>query len=175
MKLRPVILALCLLLAPLALAQAPPPKPGPEHKKLDYFAGDWLLEARMKVGPQDGNGVVLITEHNQWMPGGFFLLTHSEGKMPMGVVTGIAIMGYDAEQKAYTFHEFNSAGEADSALGALSGDTWTWTSEARSGGAVSKSRYTVRQISSSSYSFKYEMATPGEDFVTIMEGKATRQ
>ena len=35
----------------LSLAQAPPesPKPGPEHKKLEYFLGTWKTEGEIKL------------------------------------------------------------------------------------------------------------------------------
>jgi hypothetical protein len=35
----------------LLLAQAPrvPPKPGPEHKKLEYFLGKWTVENEIKA------------------------------------------------------------------------------------------------------------------------------
>ncbi len=35
----------------LLLAQAPPapPKPGPEHKKLEYFVGKWSVESEIKA------------------------------------------------------------------------------------------------------------------------------
>ena len=35
----------------LLLAQAPPapPKPGPEHKKLEYFVGKWTVESEIKA------------------------------------------------------------------------------------------------------------------------------
>ncbi len=44
-----------LLLAAAALAQMEMPKPGPEHKKLDMFAGTWTLDGDMKPGA-DGSG-----------------------------------------------------------------------------------------------------------------------
>ena len=42
-----------LVLFQLVLAQAPPraPKPGPEHKRMAYFAGNWTVEGEMKASP----------------------------------------------------------------------------------------------------------------------------
>jgi len=34
-----------LLLTALASAQMTMPKPGPEHKKLDYFTGNWTCDS----------------------------------------------------------------------------------------------------------------------------------
>ena len=106
-----------LMLLVVGSAQTPPqtPKPGPELKKLDYFAGNWTLDGDMKPGPFGPGGKVSVTEHNEWMPGGFFLVTHSDGNTPMGKATGLAVFGYKPDEKAYTYQEYNSMGEDVSA------------------------------------------------------------
>src|ERR1035441_9102104 len=48
MKTIAIICAGWLVLAVAAAAQTEMPKPGPEHKKLDMFAGSWTLEGDMK-------------------------------------------------------------------------------------------------------------------------------
>jgi len=47
----------------------------------------------------------------EWMPGGFFLVSHTTGSSSMGEETGLAVYGYDSEKKTYTYDEFNSMGE----------------------------------------------------------------
>jgi hypothetical protein len=42
------------------------------------------------------------------------------------------------------------------------------------GGQVIKGRYTVKQLSPTSYAFKYEMQPPGAEWATVMEGKGTK-
>ena len=45
-----VVLVVTSSLGSLA-AQAPPQKPGPEHKKLEYFVGKWTSTGEMKASP----------------------------------------------------------------------------------------------------------------------------
>jgi len=159
------------------LAQAPPmPKPAPELKKLDYFVGTWKLEGDMKPSPMGPGGKFTGAEHNQWMEGGFFLVGHSDfNGAGMGTGKGLAIMGFDSDRKMYTYQEYSSLGEADASLGSVDGDTWTWSNEQKMGGQIMKGRFSIKQLSATSYAFKFEMAPPGGDMVTVMEGKATKQ
>ena len=160
------LLSLLLLLAPFAAAQ----EPGPEQQKLGYFVGTWLLDGEMKPG-----GKFSGTERNEWLSGGFFVVSHSDAKMSSGSIRGLTVMGYDPDARAYTYHSFNSDGTMQSARGALEGDTWTWLSESKVGEQQAKARYTVKEISSASYTFKFETSLDGgKSWTTIMDGKATR-
>jgi len=169
-------LAVAMFLLPLMVqAQAPQmPKPAPEVKKLDYFMGTWKMDGDTKPSPYGPGGKFSENDHNEWMPGSFFLVTHSEFKDPTSEATGLAVMGYNTNDKVYTYHEFDSMGEAVAATGTIEGDTWTWRSEDKMGGKVMKGRYTVKVLSPTSYTFKYEMASDTGDWNTIMEGKATK-
>ncbi len=157
-------------------AQTPPetPKPGAEHKRLGYLVGNWTGEADMKASPFGPGGKFTSKDHNEWMPGEFFVVTHSEWKGPMGAGTELAIFGYNAAEKVYTYHAFNSMGEAEAAKGTLDGGTWTWTSEQTMGGKVMKSRFIMKETSATSYTFKFDMAPANGEWSTIMEGKATK-
>ena len=168
---------LAVVFCTLALvAQAPAPlKPGPEHKNLDYFNGMWSLTGDFKPGPWGPGGTMTETEHNTWMGGGFFLLSHIDfNGGAMGNGTGLSVMGYDPNTKMYTYDEYNSMGEAEHAAGTFDGTTWTWLSDENMGGQKMKGRFTVKEISPTSYTFKFEIAPAGGDFATIMDGKATK-
>ena len=167
-------LFVCALLEAFAVAQAGPPTPAPELKRLGYFAGTWRLEADMKASPFGPAGKMTETEHNEWMPGGFFVVIHTDIRSSMGDGTGIAIMGYNTEEKVYTFDAFNSWGEADHSKGTLAGDTWTFASETKAGGTVVKGRFVIKEGSATSYTFKFEMAGADGAYASIMEGKATK-
>lgn len=156
----------------IVIGQNPPPlQPGPELKKLDYFAGNWKSDGEMKPGPFGPGGKISGTDHNEWMKGGFFLLSHSTNISAMGSETSLGIFGYDNDKKVYTFDEFNSSGESVHATGTVDGDTWTWTSEDKNG----KGRFSVKVLSPTSYSFKFELEPGGGNWITIVEGKATKQ
>jgi Protein of unknown function (DUF1579) len=167
-----VVLACAILIA--AQSPTPAPKPGPEVKKLDYFAGNWKVEGETKPGPMGPGGKFTGTEHNEWMPGGFFLLSHGSETGSMGNGTSMAVYGYDLNEKVYTFHEFSSSGEAVHAKATVSGDTWTWTNEDKMEGKTVRGRYTVKVASATAYSSKLELQIEGGEWFTAFEAKATK-
>lgn len=156
-------------------AQMDMPKPAAELKKLDYFAGTWSFDGEMKPGPMGPGGKTTGTDKVEWMDGGFFLVSHTSFTSPMGKTTGTAYMGYNSDDKVYTYSAFNSMGQNEVSKGTLEGDTWTWNSESKMMGQVMRSRFTIKQLSATSYSFKFEMAPPGGELALVMDGKATKK
>jgi hypothetical protein len=159
----------------VASAQAPQmPKPAPEVKRLEYFVGTWNAEYETKAGPAVPGGKMTAVDQSQMMPGGFFLETRTDGKGSMGVLKGLAIMGYNVAEKVYTYDSFNNFGEAEHFKGTVQGDTWTWNSEGMIEGKPTKMRFTAKEVSPTMYTMKFEMGT-GETWTTVMEGKATKK
>ncbi|HZD93599.1 MAG TPA: DUF1579 family protein, partial [Candidatus Sulfotelmatobacter sp.] len=147
----------------------------PELQKLKYFVGTWKMEGEAKPGPMGPGGKFTSTERSEWMPGGFFVVNHGTGSMPgMGKMISTAYMGYNPEEKVYTYNEFNNMGAADVAKGTVEGDTWTFTDENKMQGKVVKGRYIMKVTSPTSYDFKYEASMDGGPYDTVMEGKATK-
>jgi Protein of unknown function (DUF1579) len=175
MKTTALISAVWLFLALAAVAQMEVPKPGPEHKKLDVLAGSWTLDGDMKPSPMGPGGKMAETEKCDWMDGGFFLVCHTDFKSSMGDGTGISILGYSADDKAYTYREYNSWGESMESKGSVDNDTWTWTSDEKMGGTIMKGRFTMKLLSPTSYTFTFEMSQDGTKWTTVMDGKATKK
>lgn len=175
MKLRGSFACIALLMiGVVASAQAPQmPKPAPEVKRLEYFVGTWNAEYEIKAGPAGPGGKMTAVDQNQMMPGGFFLETRTDGQGSMGVLKGLAIMGYNVAEKVYTYDSFNNFGEADHFKGTVQGDTWTWNSEGVMGGKPTRLRFTAKEVSATMYTMKFEMGT-GDAWTTVMEGKATK-
>ncbi len=157
------------------LAQAPEmPKPQPEHHKLHYFVGEWKNEGTMKPSPMGPGGKFTGTDHNE-MLGDFFVVLHSDGSTPMGQMNEIAVMGYDPKEKVYTYNGFDNMGEHERSEGTISGDTWTWLSpEQEMGGKRIKGRFTIKEVSASEYTYKYDVSTDGGPWTNVMDGKATK-
>jgi len=168
-------LALWLGTASAARAQTDAPKPAPELKRLDYFVGTWAAEGEIKPGPMGPGGKFTGTNRVAWMDGGFFLVTHSEFSGVMGKGVETAYMGYDTDQKVYTYDSFNSLGEADHAKGKLDGDTWIWLSETTVGSQTMKGRLTIRVLSATAYHFKFELSPDGAAWSTLLEGNDKRK
>jgi hypothetical protein len=169
-----IILAAWLALAVTGLAQMEMLKPGPEHKKLDMFAGAWTLEGDMKPSAMGPGGKTTENEKCEWMEGGFFLVCHTDFKTTMGNGSGISFMGYSPDDKAYTYREFNSWGEFTDSKGSVDGDTWTWTNDEKMGSMTMKGRFTMKVTSPTSYNFTYEISQDGTKWTTVMDGKATK-
>ena len=151
------------------------PKPAPELKKLDYLVGTWSARGELKPGPFGPGGKFTGTTRVAWMDGGFFLVTHSNFSGALGKGTETAYMGYDADEQKYTYDSFNSLGEADHALGTLDGDTWTWLSETRLRSHTNKGRLTMKILSPTSYTFKFETSPDGATWTTLLVGQDTKQ
>jgi hypothetical protein len=158
-------------------AQMGPPTPAAELKKLDFLAGDWNSEGTVNPGPGMPNGGKFSSsDHTEWMEGDFFLISHGSfdfGGMAKG--KELAIFGYDSDRKVYTYTAFNSVGEAEVSTGTVDGDTWTWLSNEHFGPTTMKGRFTMKVLSPTSYSMKFELSPDGTKWNTAMEGKATKK
>ena len=171
---------LLLTLASILWAQAEPqmPKPGPEHQRLHYFVGNWYTEVETKPGQMGPGGRTTITEHNE-MLGDFFVIFHRDERDATGPVKEIGIMGYDPEQKVYTYEQFSDQGERVTATGTVSGDSWVllWpaTDAAKEGGKRLKGRFTLKEVSPTSYTSTEEISIDGGPWTKVGEGKATKK
>ncbi len=176
MNLKTILVSAMLLSSAAGWAQAP--TPGPEVKKLDYFLGNWTVEATIGQGPWRSGGKFTSTDTTEWMPGSFFLERHADFKMPPelgGDGKATSFMGYDTNENVYTRDEFNSQGRRGVSKGTVNGDTWTWTSTQIYGGQEIKQKMTLKVLTPSSYSTKLEVSTDGTNWMTFMEGKATKK
>jgi len=158
-----------------AMAQMPMPKPAPELAKLDYLAGNWISDGDLKPGPMGPGGKVSSTDEAHWMEGKFFLVMQSKFGGAMGSGSSTSYFGYNPDKKVYTYNEFNSMGQAEYSEGTINGDTWTWNSDENMGGQTFKGRFTMKALTPTSYTYKFEMSQDGTNWNTVMEGKATKK
>jgi len=169
-------LGLILLLAGLAMAQssAGPPKPGPEHQKLAYFAGKWDIDADMKPSTFGPGGKAKYKQSCDWFEGNFAMVCHFDGTMQTGLLKGLSIMGWDPDAQTYTYFSTNSLGQGTFSRGTVEGDTWTWNNETKMNGKPVAIRFTLKQISADVATYKFEMGVPGGPLKLMMDGKQTR-
>ena len=158
----------------LLLSQAPPerPKPGPEHKKLEYFVGTWKTEGEIKANEFVPAGKVVTTETVTLDPGGFYVVVDRPAGGQIPRTQGIT--AYDSHAKVYTSYYANSAGLVGIGTGTVNGNTWTWMVEDKVFGKAVKGRTTVTIKSASQLTSKYEMLDANGRYVTIVEGTSTK-
>ena len=170
-RLSVALILICGFTAP-SLAQAPPepPKPGPEHKKLEYLLGKWTVESEIKANEYVPAGKGVSTETYTLEPGGFYIEHLAEGQIPRTQ----GIQAYDSHAKVYTTFYVSSAGLVGGGTGTVDGNTWTWMLEDKWFGKAFKGRTTVTVKSASQFTAKYEYLDPNGSYVTITEGTATK-
>jgi hypothetical protein len=172
-----ILVSVLVLFSAVAWAQMAP-KPGAEVKKLDYFVGSWTVDGTVAAGPWGAGGKFSSTDTTEWMPGSFFIEGHVDFKMPPevgGEGKAISYMGYDTDENVYTYDEFNSQGRREVSKGTVSGDTWTWTSTQTYSGQEIKQKMTIKVLTPTSYNMKFEISMDGTNWMTFMEGKATKK
>ncbi len=172
-----MLAALLLVCAAGATAQPQQaPKPTADHQKMNYFVGTWSMTGEMKPSPFGPGGKTSGTETCEWFDGGFSVVCRSQGTTPMGTAKGLAIMGYNADEKVYTYYGIDNSpmNMATVPKGTIAGDTWTFTDESTMGGKKVKSRF-VLKTAPKSYAFKWEMEEAPGKWATIMDGTATKK
>jgi Protein of unknown function (DUF1579) len=170
-----VSLALSLAGTSIALAQGAP-KPAPELKRLGFFVGKWNVEGELKPGPMGPGGKYTASDTCEWFEGGFGVICRSEGKMPTGPAKSLGILGYNSEEKVYTYYGIDNGNMTMASVpkGTVQGDTWTYTDEGTMGGQKFKSRVTIKETSPTSYTFRMEFQGPDGKWIPAMEAKNTK-
>jgi uncharacterized protein DUF1579 len=151
------------------------PKPGPEHKKLGYFIGNWSMDGDMKPGPMGPGGKMTGSENCSWFDGRYAVVCKDSGTGPMGPMKGMGVITYDREDKMYEYFGIDSTGMSEKAEGKYENDSYVYTNEGKMNGKSYKGRYTMSNMKPDSYDFKYEMSEDGNTWNTVMEGKNTKK
>ncbi len=104
-----------------------PTAPGPEHRLLDVFVGTWNTEGTILADaahPSATTAKLTAVDTYEWLPGGFFLIHHVDGRMGEDEVHAIEIIGYDASRQAYRTRSFDNQGNTGTYEATLRGATW---------------------------------------------------
>jgi Protein of unknown function (DUF1579) len=157
--------------------QAGKPVPGPENKKLGFFVGRWTAVGDLKPSPLMPGGKISSHDTCEWFEGGFAVVCHYDSIGPMGPSKRIGILGYSAEEKRYTYYALDSGPRSMTTVpqGTEKDGAWVYDDESKMGGKLVKSRYTIRQTSPASYSYKWEIAGEDGAWQTILIGNSTRK
>lgn len=80
---------------------------------------------------------------------------HSDGKLQDLAIKGLSVMGWDSAEKTYTWFETNTLGEIVFSRGTVQGGTWTWNNESKMNGKPVRARFTLKQVSPDSATYKF--------------------
>lgn len=161
------------LLAVASFAQAPP-KPGPEHKKLDVFLGNWSFEGELKPSPLGPGGKLTGSDRNETL-GGFHMVRRYEEKGPMGDLKGVEVFGYDPSKKTGVYSNFDSSGGSSSGTWSSTGPNWTFVTTLGAGAnAVQQKCALSMGAGSTSFRIKCDASKDGKTWTPMFEGKWTK-
>jgi hypothetical protein len=143
-------------------------QPGPEQKKLDYLVGKWKTEIDVKPSAASPGGKVSGTEECESFAN-LHVVCKSESTSAAGLYKSMRVISYVAALKQYSQYTVDSLGYAVLSLGAIQGNTWTFTSDL----GTMKTRYTMK-TSGDSYTMTSEYAGADGKFAPTSTGKATK-
>src|SRR5262249_33354731 len=83
-----------------ALAEAG--KPGPEHRKLEPFVGDWTFTLKVWTDPGQPPAELKGTIERKWIMGGRFVQETLKGECDGKTVEGMGLLGYHKSHKKFT-------------------------------------------------------------------------
>jgi hypothetical protein len=169
------VVLVVLLFAVSAAAQAPASKPGPEHKKLEIWIGDWTWEELDSATPFGPAGKASGKSSAKWILGGFFVEFRAEWKGTAGPMQAIEIDGYDPVTRKFTWNNFASDGSVQTFTYTIEGNTVSYSGTQVTGGKQAKIRGTITFTPDlMSNVEKREMSIDGKAWMPALEVKATK-
>ncbi|MHC1767250.1 MAG: DUF1579 family protein [Verrucomicrobiia bacterium] len=118
-----LITAVGIFTAAVVLANDKPPQPGPEHKKLGIWVGEWTYEFTAQPSPFGPGGKFVGKQTAQPILSGFFVEFNGEEKGPHGTLQWREIDGYDAPNQCYRWNWFGNDGTVFNATYTIDGNT----------------------------------------------------
>ena len=151
------------------------PKPIPQHRKLEAFAGTWTGQEKMLPSPWDpkgGNAQGAITSRMD-LDGMYLVSDYTQQRDGKVTYRGHGVIGYDPKREAYTMYWFDSMSydTGGAALGRWESDTLTFEMK----NPMGYSRYIYKLQGDGKYEFRMEMSQDGRNFQPWLESTWTRK
>ena len=145
------------------------PKPGPGHKKLEAFAGNWSGDEKMYPSQWDPKGgVAQATINSRSACDGFYVVGDYEQKRG-GQVTyrGHSVTGFDAKTQEVVMYWFDSMGMGiDEFRGKFKGDSLALLSKSPMG----HHRLTYDMSEKGTLRSKMELSQDGKQWSAMFDG-----
>lgn len=145
------------------------PKPTEQHKKLEKLSGKWIGEEKIQGSPHTTEKTATGTFDFRTDLGGLFAITdYLEKANGKTLMAGHGVIGWDAKQKNYTLHWFDTFGSPPGApgTGQWQGDTLKFHQEG--------SGNTIFELADGGLIFKIEMDADGKGMKPIIVGNYRR-
>lgn len=160
-----------------AFAQQPntSPIPGPEHKKLEIWLGDWTYETIAQASPLGPAGKYVGKNTTRPILGGLFVEFRGEDKGPTGTTQWTETDGYDPLNQRYIWKGFASDGSFNDVSYTIEGTKVTHSGTVCTGGKTYRIRGTVVFAADFlSNVEKREISTDGKTWMPLWECRATK-
>lgn len=149
------------------------PKPGPEHKRLEVFAGTWIGQELMHPSPWDPQGGPTEAEaRNAMALDGFALIQDYEQRRGgRTTLKGHGVLRWDGASGHYAFHWFDSMGTPPAIfIGDWVEGTLTLRSQGPYGWA--RAQWTFHD---GTYAYRMDLSPDDRHWTPFMEGSYRRK
>jgi hypothetical protein len=167
------------VIAPMAAtAQVTTAKPSAEITKLaSQLVGSWTYEAVSKANPYSPAGKTTGTDVYELGPGGFSVSHHWNEKDPIGQVTGLEVIAFDASRRVIIGSYFTSLGEVGGGTMTVAGNVYTYaTTGVTWEGKTAASRCTWTFATPKSLKVKCDASPDGKAWTPgVFEGTWTKK
>lgn len=155
--------------------QAQAPKPYPELKQLELFAGQWSGEGESKATPIGKAGKSSYTQTADWILGGFFLHWQYSFKGPDGEFKGIEVDSYDPKIKVLRAQWWSSDGSITTGTYTRRGNVIEFSGKT----VATEKQFDYRQkytfsADGMSYTCREEISMDGKTWIPSSESKGTK-
>src|SRR3954471_13093563 len=157
-----VIFAALLALPGLSAAQS-----ATDYKRLEPMVGQWRIEVDLKATPISQATKASGTEECEWFASRY-VVCRSEAKGTTGTYSQMRTLSYIPAQPQFAAYTIDSLGTSLIAYGQVTGDTWTFSSQ-----APLNIRLTMK-IAPASYTALVEFAGADGKYLPLSEVRGTR-
>jgi hypothetical protein len=172
---RIVIASVVMMLLFALAAQAQTPPPGPEHKKLGVWLGNWTGESKDEDSPFGKGGLTKSTSSCTWFSGEYQVVCNGEHSGPAGTTKVLDILGYSVAKKQYFVFFAESTGDSAMIPGKVDGSVWTYETSDTVQGKTYQFRVAFKFASPKEYTFKSEYSEEGKTWKLLGEGKSVKK
>jgi len=135
--------------------------------RLNYFLGTWKIDRTLQPSIYGPGGKAEGTMKCDWAIKGLVMTCTSEGTWPFGQgdtkgkMQVLQVIEYRPATKNYSLFTFDNSGDAESMIGSVEGDTWTFRSAEKVQGKTVNAMWTFKEEGKGGLSTRFKVSTEG--------------